>query len=144
MANIKVANFQFLHGPFTLPGIRTTPGKPTHIRGDEVISFDLPNDVTGDGLLSFIFNTAKGADDGISVSFGVSLGGAKYGWSFNGWVYACLQLPVGGLKKGQNHLHFNMTKGGKVTIPDPDEYLGGKGVVHFDCVALTYHRNVVV
>ncbi|MES1241734.1 MAG: hypothetical protein ABUT39_08965 [Acidobacteriota bacterium] len=144
MGHVKVANFQFLHGAFTLPGIRTTPGKATHIRGDEVIYFDLPDDVTGDGLLSFIFNPAKGADDGISVTFEVRLGGSKYGWSFNTWLFACLQLPVGGLKKGQNYLIFETTKAGRVTAPDPDESLGGKGVVHFDSVSLTYHRNVAI
>ncbi len=146
MATIKVANFAFIQtGRFTLPGIRTTgTGDHPHIRANEVIHFDLPNDTRERGMLSFYFDTDKGADDGIDLAFEVSLGNAKYKWSFHGDAVACFQLPVSGLKAGDNYVVFNMTKGGTVTLPDPDEYLNGKGVVHFGQVCLTFHRDVVL
>ncbi len=145
MATIRVANFTFVQaGMFTLPGIRTTPGKLTHIRSEEVMHFDLPNDVRDKGMLSFWFDTQKGVDDGISLAFEVSVGASKYGYVFNQYVVSCFQLPVFGLKKGDNWVRFDMSKGGTVTIPDPNESLGGKGVANIGRVCLTYHRDVAI
>lgn len=145
MATIKVANFAFIKADgFTLPGLRTSGGT-THIRGNEVIHFDLPDDARERGMLSFYFDTDKGVDNGIDVAFDVTVnGGSKYSWSFNADRTACFQLPVFGLKHGDNYVVFNMSKGGTVTAPDPDEYLGGKGVVNFGQVCLTYHRDVAL
>src|SRR5690348_10810483 len=85
-------------GEFFLPGIITSPGKPTHIRGREDIRFDLPSGVTGQGLLSFVVWTNKGNDDGIDVEFDTS----GYSWKFTQPVYFGLQLPIGGLTTGSN------------------------------------------
>ena len=147
MASVRVANFVFIKsGMFTLPGLMTSgDGQHTHIRGIEAIKFDLPNDSRDSGILSFFWDTNKGADNGIDVAFEVTVNaGSKYSWSFRADTTGCLQVPVFGLKHGENFVNFTMTKGGTVTAPNPDEFLGGKGVVNFGQVCLTYHRDVAV
>jgi hypothetical protein len=146
MASIKVANFAFIYtGNFTLPGLQTTAGQHTHIRGTETMYFDLPDDARDKGMLSFYWDTNKGADDGIDLKFEVTVNsGSKYSWSYHSDEAGCFQLPVFNLKHGQNYVIFETTKAGKRTEPDPDEYLGGKGVVNFGQVCLTYHRDVAL
>jgi hypothetical protein len=146
MASIKVANFAFIKPEgFTLPGLITS-GTHAHIWDHEDIKFDLPNDARERGMLSFYWDTGKGADDKIDVAFEVSVnaGATKYSYSFNADRTGCFQLPVSGLKHGANSIRFTTTKAGTVTAPDPDENLLGKGVVHFGQVCLTYHRDVAL
>ena len=69
---------------------------------------------------------------------------SKYSYSFKGDRTGCFQLPVNDLKHGDNYVVFRTPKAGKVTTPNPDEYLGGKGVVNFGQVCVTYHRDVAV
>lgn len=143
MTIIKTANFLPLKGAFTLPSVRKSDDV-YHLRADEVIYAELPSDVVGDGLLSFVYSTSKGVDSGIDVAFKVTIGTATYSWQWLSAMYAGIQIPVGGLKSGQNILRFTATKGGTVTEPNPNEYLSGKGLIHFDSVCLTYHRNITV
>ena len=147
MASIKVANFAFIQsGMFTLPGLTySQPGGEAHIRTKETMHFDLPNDSRKNGILSFYWDTGKGADVGIDVAWEVTVnGGSKYAWSFTGDRTGCFVLPVFSLNHGDNYVIFHVTKGGKVTVPDPDESAGGKGVVHFGQVCIYFHRDVAV
>ena len=149
MATIKVANFTFIHeGVFTLPGIRhSSPadGAKPHIRGTHTLHFDLPEDARPRGMLSFSFGVSKGHDNGVDLVFEVTVnGGSKGSWGFFREEYTGLQVPVHGLRAGENYLVFETTKAGKVTPPDPDESLGGKGTVTFGGVCPTYHRDVKV
>ena len=51
----------------------------------------------------------------------------------------------GGFKHGENSLTFNYDESrGTVMEPDPDESLGGKGVVNSDNVCLIFHRHAAV
>jgi hypothetical protein len=140
MAHVRVADYIVLSSGFTLPSTRTAGGN-VHIRGDEVISFDLPADILGYGILSFAFTTDKGVDDGIDVTFKISIGAVERSWWFKQFQFTGLQIPVKGLKPGNNYVTFETLKAGTVTAPDPDEYLGGKGVVHFEDIILTFLRN---
>lgn len=146
MPTVKVSNYAFVEdGAFSLPGIRTT-GNNTHIRSDQVYHFDLPADVRDRGVLSFIFDLDRGHDDGIDVAWEVSVNGDRIkSWAFRGGdEYAGVQLTVHNLRPGDNWVSFDMSKGGKVTQPNPDEYLGGKGKVNFSEVILSYHRDINV
>lgn len=145
MTTTKVANFGFIKTDgFTLPGLQTVNGK-THLKDFEKIHVELPDDARDKAMLSFFFDTQKGDDDGIDVAFEVSVnGGSKHNFYFQRYMLGCLQLQMFGLQHGSNNVVFAMLKGGTVKAPDPDEALGGKGVVNFSNVCLTYHRDVVL
>ena len=96
-------------------------------------------------VLSFLFHCNKGVDDGVDLDFKVNINtGTTYHWSFKSDVVSCFQLQVAGLTPGENRIYFETTKAGTVTEPNPNEYLGGKGIVKFDQVCLIHHRDVAL
>lgn len=145
MTTTKVANFGFIKsGGFTLPGI-VTVNKKTQIQDTERIPVELPADVRDKGMLSFFFDTQKGIDDGIDVVIEVSVNhGSKQSFVFNSYIASCFQLQMSGLRPGSNEVAFTMLKGGAIDFPGLNAYLGGKGIMNFSNVCLTYHRDVVL
>lgn len=146
MATVKVANFAFIsERAFVLPGLKTSPNGKQHLHDEQTFFFDLPNDVQERGMLSFQFNTGEGTDNSIDVAFEVTVnGGSKHTWMIAGHQTYGVQLHVFSLQPGRNNITFKMTKGGKGSPSDPNEHLGGKGIVTFNDVCLTYHRDVVL
>jgi hypothetical protein len=133
-----VSDFIVVHGgEFWLPNILTSGGK-THVTGIKDLSFELPAGVKSTGILSWIVSTSKGDDDEIDLAYKLQ----GYSWNHHSHVYFGIQLPIGGLVAGKNTIRFEVTKGGKVTAPDPDENIaGGEGKLRIGQVCLHYQRN---
>lgn len=151
MTTIKVSNFVFVDDGGTLPASKKggtstgTSGSNYHLEAKREMKFELPDDTRERGLLTLNFDTMKGDDDGIDVAFKFGVNGKTAGsYKFKGDVYLGGTYQVHNLKPGVNTVFVEVTKAGKVTIPDPDEYLGGKGKVSFENISILHHRDVVI
>ena len=85
-----------------------------------------------------MLQTSKGIDDDIDLAYTFENG---YSWTHKTRIYICVQVPASGLHAGNNTFEWHMTKGGTVTAPSPDEYLGGKGTIKIGQICLHYQRN---
>lgn len=152
MAKISVTNFIFIEDPlikgpakFSLPDVQHQPGGKKSILARRSFFFELDDldPAQKNGMFSFCIHARRGDDDGINVEFQITVNGTKYVYGFDRHITACFQVQVG-LRDGQNTVEVVMTRGGTITSFDPDRNLGGKGLLNFSQMCLTYHRSVTV
>lgn len=134
-----VSDYMIVPNPgFELPTYGS--GWKNGVRGIQDFNFTMPEGVASDAVMSFLFSTRYGDDDGIDVAFTLMAQG--YTWNFHQMGSPSgrnFVLPIV-VQPGYNSLRFQLDKGGSIKGESYTSDFGGKGRADFGAFIIWYRR----